>query len=389
MTEVWGILNVTPDSFSDVGRYVDAGAAIAHARRMRAQGADVIDIGGESTRPGATPLSPETELARVLPVVTALVAEGIRVSVDTVHASTAKAVAEAGAEIINDVTAGEHDAAMFETVAATDAKIVLMHSRGLNVLVDTDYDDVVAEVTAHLAERVDAAVAAGIARDRIIIDPGFGFSKDADANWRLLADLRALRRLQLPMLVGTSRKRFLGDVLPEGADASERDAATAATSLLTAQLGAEAIRVHDVASTVSAIRVLQLVREAEAPRDEVVIQIDGIRAFGYHGVLESERETGQEFVIDVELRGPFGAAAASDDLHDTVNYAEIAERVTEIVEGKPIDLIEALGSRIAAACVEHPLVDAANVTVHKPSAPIEVPFGDVAVRVSRIARETR
>ncbi|MGO1406060.1 dihydropteroate synthase [Agrococcus casei] len=386
MTEVWGILNVTPDSFSDGGRYVDAGAAIAHARRMRAQGADVIDIGGESTRPGATPLSAADELDRILPVVRALVDEGIRVSVDTVHATTAKAVIDAGAEIINDITAGEHDPEMLATVAATDARIVLMHSRGLDVLVDTGYDDVVTEVLEHLIERVGAAEAAGISIDRIIVDPGFGFSKDAHDNWRLLAGMRRLRSLGLPILVGTSRKRFLGDVLPEGADATERDAATAATSMLAAQLGAHAVRVHDVASTVAAIRVQHLVEEAADDHvdNDVAIRIEGVRAYGFHGVLAAERAVGQEFVVDVDLSGRFGRAVESDALADTVNYAEIAQKVVSVVEGEPVDLIEALAGRIADACAALPLVDAAHVTVHKPNAPVGVPFGDVAVSVSRL-----
>ncbi|MGO1773974.1 MAG: dihydropteroate synthase [Agrococcus casei] len=386
MTEVWGILNVTPDSFSDGGRYVDAGAAIAHARRMRAQGADVIDIGGESTRPGATPLSAADELDRILPVVRALVDEGIRVSVDTVHATTAKAVIDAGAEIINDITAGEHDPEMLATVAATDARIVLMHSRGLDVLVDTGYDDVVTEVLEHLIERVGAAKAAGISIDRIIVDPGFGFSKDAHDNWRLLAGMRRLRSLGLPILVGTSRKRFLGDVLPEGADATERDAATAATSMLAAQLGAHAVRVHDVASTVAAIRVQHLVEEAADDHvdNDVAIRIEGVRAYGFHGVLAAERAAGQEFVVDVDLSGRFGRAVESDALADTVNYAEIAQKVVSVVEGEPVDLIEALAGRIADACAALPLVDAAHVTVHKPNAPVGVPFGDVAVSVSRL-----
>lgn len=386
MTEVWGILNVTPDSFSDGGRYVDAGAAIAHARRMRAQGADVIDIGGESTRPGATPLSAADELDRILPVVRALVDEGIRVSVDTVHATTAKAVIDAGAEIINDITAGEHDPEMLATVAATDARIVLMHSRGLDVLVDTGYDDVVTEVLEHLIERVGAAKAAGISIDRIIVDPGFGFSKDAHDNWRLLAGMRRLRSLGLPILVGTSRKRFLGDVLPEGADATERDAATAATSMLAAQLGAHAVRVHDVASTVAAIRVQHLVEEAADDHvdNDVAIRIEGVRAYGFHGVLAAERAVGQDFVVDVDLSGRFGRAVESDALADTVNYAEIAQKVVSVVEGEPVDLIEALAGRIADACAALPLVDAAHVTVHKPNAPVGVPFGDVAVSVSRL-----
>lgn len=393
MSEVWGVLNVTPDSFSDGGRYVDAGAAIAHARRMRAQGADVIDIGGESTRPGATPLDPGEELARILPVVEELVREGIRVSVDTIHASTARAVMAAGAEIVNDVTAGLHDPDMLEAVAEGGARIVLMHSRGIDVTQDTHYGDVVAEVVAHLEERVAAAEAAGIARERIILDPGFGFSKEADDNWRLLAGLHHIIELGLPLLVGTSRKRFLGALVPEGAPPEERDAATAATSMLAAQRGAAAVRVHDVASTVSALRALDAARRADGPDWDVVlddverlhgtIRLQGIRARGHHGVLPEEREAGQEFVVDVELGLDIRDAVASDDVTRTVHYGELAERIVAEVERDPVDLIETLADRIAHACFDDRRVASAVVTVHKPSAPIAVPFADVSVTVQR------
>ncbi|MCH1884089.1 dihydropteroate synthase [Agrococcus sp. ARC_14] len=389
-TEVWGILNVTPDSFSDGGRYVDAGAAIAHARRLRAQGADVIDIGGESTRPGADPIDPAEELARILPVVQELVREGIRVSVDTIHASTARAVMEAGAEIVNDVTAGLHDPDMLRTVAEGGARIVLMHSRGIDVTQDTHYDDVVEEVLAHLASRVDAAILAGIPRERIILDPGFGFSKEPDDNWRLLASVWRLWQSRLPVLVGTSRKRFLGELLPEGADAAERDAATAATSLLAAQKGASAVRVHDVASTVSALRALaaqQLGEQDAAERAGTAthgtIELRGVRAFGHHGVLSEEREAGQEFVIDAHLEVDISDAIVSDDVTDTVHYGELAEQLAAAVGRDPLDLIEALADRLVDVCLSHRRVLHASVTVHKPSAPIAVPFGDVAVTVRR------
>jgi len=389
--EVWGILNVTPDSFSDGGRFVDAGAAIAHARRMRAQGAEVIDVGGESTRPGADPLDPAEERARILPVVEELVREGFRVSVDTVHASTARAVMDAGAEIVNDVTAGLHDPDMLRAVAEGGARIVLMHSRGLDVTADTGYDDVVAEVAEHLAARVDAAIEAGIDRDRIIVDPGFGFSKEAADNWRLLARMRDLTGLFLPILVGTSRKRFLGGLLPEGAQAAERDLATAVTSMLAAQHGATALRVHDVAATVTALRALAAMEEAgrsfaELDGDSGSIRLEGIRAFGHHGVLPEERRDGQEFVIDVDLSVQVGAAARTDRVRDTVHYGELAQQIVAAVERDPVDLIETLARRLVELCMEHPLVEAAHITVHKPSAPVGVPFGDVAVTLGR-ARE--
>ncbi|WP_425843860.1 dihydropteroate synthase [Agrococcus sp. TSP3-2-1] len=396
MTEVWGILNVTPDSFSDGGRYVDPGAAIAHARRLRAQGADVIDIGGESTRPGADPIDPAEELARILPVVEELVREGTRVSVDTIHASTARAVIAAGAEIVNDVTAGMHDEGMLDAVAEGGARIVLMHSRGIDVTQDTHYDDVVGEVADHLSSRIDAAVEAGIERDRIIVDPGFGFSKEPRDNWRLLAGLYFIARLQLPVLVGTSRKRFLGALLPDGADAAERDAATAATSLLAAQGGAAAVRVHDVASTVSALRALKSMQDAAGgsqptrhgePHELVHrasrISLRGIRARGHHGVLPEERRDGQEFVVDVDLELDLAAAVASDDVRRTVHYGELAERVAAAVSSDPVDLIETLADRIARVCLDDERVQRASVTVHKPNAPIAVPFADVAVSLAR------
>jgi dihydropteroate synthase len=407
LPEVWGILNVTPDSFSDGGRYVDAGAAIAHARRLRAQGADVIDVGGESTRPGADPLDPAEEQARILPVIRELVREGMRVSVDTIHASTARAVVESGADIVNDVTAGTHDPEMLGAVAEGGARIVLMHSRGIDVTVDTHYDDVVEEVLAHLESRVDAAIAAGIPRERIIVDPGYGFSKDPDDNWRLLAALPQLaRRLGLPLLVGTSRKRFLGTLLPDGADAAERDAATAATSLLAAQAGAAAVRVHDVASTVSALRVLGATTGAAAagaglatpswsidlasgasvdPERHGVIELRGVRARGHHGVLPEERRDGQEFVVDVALGLDVHDAVADDDVASTVHYGELAEQLVAAIERDPVDLIETLADRLAGVCLAHPRVQHASVTVHKPAAPIAVPFDDVAVTVHRSA----
>jgi len=390
-TEVWGILNVTPDSFSDGGRYIDAGAAIAHARRMRAQGAGVIDIGGESTRPGASPIDPDEEQRRILPVVTELVREGIRVSVDTIHAATARAAMAAGAEIINDVTAGEHDPDMLRTVAEGGARIVLMHSRGIDVTQDTHYDDVVREVGEHLERRVEAALAAGIARRSIIVDPGFGFSKGADDNWRLLAAVDVLARgLGMPMLVGTSRKRFLGALLPEGAPAEERDVVTAATSMLAAGMGAAALRVHDVAGTVAAVRALDAVRQAGLasgrPLPETApppvhgsIELRGIRATGHHGVLPEERRDGQEFVVDVQLSLDIRDAVEHDDVTRTVHYGELAERIAGAIERDPVDLIETLAHRLAALCLEDERVEHASVTVHKPAAPIRVPFDDVAV----------
>ena len=272
VTRIMGIVNVTPDSFSDGGRWLDQDAAIAHGRALASQGADLLDVGGESTRPGSTRPTEAEELDRVLPVITALAGDGHAVSVDTMRAGVARAALEAGASVVNDVSGGLADETMPELVASSGAPFVAMHWRGL--LTDSHeaphYDDVVAEVRAELEERVDALVVAGVAREQIILDPGLGFSKDARHNWELLAGLEEIVGLGHPVLLGASRKRFLGrlparpgapvDLGGAPSPAPDRDAATAATSLLAAQAGCWAVRVHDVPSTRDALAVWEMNR---------------------------------------------------------------------------------------------------------------------------------
>lgn len=257
-TLIMGVVNVTPDSFSDGGRWFDADAAIAHGLELVADGADVLDVGGESTRPGAARVEPEEELRRVVPVVRELAGRGIRVSVDTMRATTALAAVEAGAVIINDVSAGLADAAMAPIVAETGVHYVAMHWRGHSDRMDglAEYDDVAAEVRDELSARVEALAAAGVTHDRIILDPGLGFAKRGDQNWELLGRLDVLGELGYPILVGASRKRFLGALLPDGAAMEERDLPTAVVSALSAQAGAWGVRVHDVRGTRRALDVL-------------------------------------------------------------------------------------------------------------------------------------
>lgn len=255
---VMGVLNVTPDSFSDGGRYAHPGAAVSHALELMAQGADLIDVGGESTRPGAVPVDHDEEQARVIPVITALAEHGVPVSVDTMHASTARAAVAAGACIVNDVSGGLADARMLSVVAELQVPCVLMHWRGASELL-VDYADVVTDVRDALLARVDAASAAGIDPSRIILDPGLGFAKAADDNWALLRRLAVLIATGYPVLVGASRKRFLGALLGDGAgrprDLDGRDAATDAVSALAAAAGAWAVRVHRVEHARDAVLV--------------------------------------------------------------------------------------------------------------------------------------
>lgn len=259
---VMGVVNVTPDSFSDGGRWADLDAAVAHGLALRAEGADLVDVGGESTRPGADRVPAEEELRRTLPAVRALAAAGVPVGIDTTRAEVAAAALEAGAGVVNDVSGGLADPDMAKVVAAAGVPWVLMHWRGhsRDMQALAAYGDVVADVRTELSRRADAAVAAGVDPDRIVVDPGLGFAKTAEHNWALLARLDELAELGFPVLVGASRKSFLGRLLagPDGTPApvEAREHATVATSVLAAAMGAWGVRVHAVRPTVDALLVV-------------------------------------------------------------------------------------------------------------------------------------
>ena len=263
---VVGVLNVTPDSFSDGGRYAGLDAALDHGRRMWAEGADLVDVGGESTRPGADRVDAAEETRRVLPAVTALAGEGVAVSVDTMRAAVAAAALRAGASVVNDVSGGLADPDMARVVAEAGVPMVLMHWRGhsRDMQALASYRDVVADVRQELAERVDAALAAGVAPDNLVIDPGLGFAKTAAHNWALLRRLGEFVGTGLPVLVATSRKSFLGSLLagPDGAPrpVREREDATVATTVIAALAGVWGVRVHEVRRNVDALKVVAALR---------------------------------------------------------------------------------------------------------------------------------
>lgn len=250
-----GVVNVTPDSFSDGGLYLEPNQAIAHGEALAAAGAAILDVGGESTRPGAQPVSVEEELRRVVPVVRGLAAGGHEISIDTSKRAVAEAALDAGAAIVNDVTAFRGDPEMATLCADRGARVVLMHMAGYPATMQENprYDDVVADVKAFLAARLEVALAAGVAEERVWLDPGIGFGKTAEHNHELLRRLSELRELGRPLVLGTSRKTFLGRA--EGAGSGERLGGTVATSVLAAAEGVDVLRVHDVAEVAQALAV--------------------------------------------------------------------------------------------------------------------------------------
>lgn len=272
-TLVMGVVNVTDDSFSDGGLYRDPDRAIAHALQLVADGADIIDVGGESTRPGAVRIDSAVETARVIPVVKDLAAQGLRVSIDTMHAAVAEAALDAGAAIVNDVSGGRADPEMAHVVAGAGVPWILMHWRSVRADQPHDiphYRDVVAEVRDELLAAVDCAAAAGVDPEKVIIDPGLGFAKTAQHNWALLHALPEFVETGIPVLVGASRKRFLGSLLaePDGSPRPPdgRETATAVITALSAVHRAWGVRVHDVRSSVDALKVVEAWQHPEGIR---------------------------------------------------------------------------------------------------------------------------
>ncbi len=397
-----GVVNVTPDSFSDGGCWASVSDAVQHGLRLFKQGADLVDIGGESTRPGASRPTADEEKGRVLPVICELVDAGVVVTVDTMRTEVAREAIEAGAAAVNDVSGGLADPDMLPLMAELSVPYICMHWRGHSETMQSQatYTDVVADVTSELGKRLTAAEAAGVAADRIAVDPGLGFAKTAEHSWSLLAHLQALHELGHPIVVGASRKTFLGALLedPHGAlrPAGERDDATAVISGIAALAGAWCVRVHDAAKSLDAVRVAArwaseassapdeasfLVRQPSGGRDRLTIR--GLRAYGHHGVLPAERLDGQQFLADVTLGLDTRRAADSDDLALTVDYGGLTDRLGAAITSYPVDLIETLAQRLADVCLAESGVAEVEVTVHKPAAPLRVSVDDVSVTIYR------
>jgi dihydropteroate synthase len=398
--QVMGVVNVTDDSFSDGGLFLDRDRAVEHGLALAAEGAEIVDVGGESTRPGAIRVEPRIESARVLPVIKELAGQGITVSIDTMHAAVAQAALENGAQIVNDVSGGRADPNMAALLADAKVPWVLMHWLSVGAhrphAVPT-YRDVVAEVRDELVASVDAAVHAGVDPARLIIDPGLGFAKTAEHNWALLRALPEFIGTGIPVLVGASRKRFLGTLLagPDGEPRPPdgRETATAVISALAGLHGAWGVRVHDVRASVDALKVLEAwtgghgVDGGTAVADR--IELRGMTVRGHHGVFDHERRDGQDFVVDITVWIDLETAAASDDLADTLDYGTLAQRAAGIVAGPPRKLIETVAGAIADDVMTDQRVHAVEVVVHKPAAPIPLDFADVAVVARRSRRAGR
>lgn len=389
---VMGVLNVTPDSFSDGSLFDRPDKALEHARRMAEEGADLIDIGAESTRPGAEPVDLEDELARLLPVIEGIAALdlGVPLSVDTAKPEAADRALIAGAGMINDVSgAGE---AMLEVAARHGAPVIAMHMRGEPRTMQRAprYDDVVAEIRDYLAERVAAGRKLGV---DVLVDPGIGFGKTLEHNLDLLANLRELRELEMPIVLGVSRKSFL-DRLLGGLAVEQRLAGTLAVNGWAAALDVvDVLRVHDVREhrqLAESIGALRRHRRAPAPRRRVLAR--GIPCRCRIGVTARERSALQDLVVDVEVNMVPAALGAPDDLGDTTDYAEIAELAQAVARGGEFRLVETLAERIAVEVsatsatpangpASRARIESLRVRVSKPGAARELGVAEVGAEI--------
>ena len=377
---VMGVVNVTPDSFSDGGDNIEPTVAVAAARRLLAEGAALVDIGGESTRPGADAVTVDEELRRVLPVLEGL--SGLPVSIDTSKAEVARRALELGATFVNDVSALRADPDLAGVIADADAYVCLMHMQGepRTMQLEPRYEDVVGEVAGFLEERLAAAVAAGIPEEHVCLDPGIGFGKTADQNLELIRGLERICRIGRPVLVGLSRKSTLARV-------ARRSVGAGRHRRCLRRCGGGSVRPRGGAVPGPRRRVPRAGPRRRGGRRarerRVTIELYGIVLHGFHGVLEEERREGQRFLVDVELDLEHEQAARSDRIEDAVDYREIVARVRHVSEARSYHLLEAFTAAIADALVAGWPVTAVRVRVRKPDVVLDPPVEYAAVSVER------
>ncbi len=406
--QVMGILNLTPDSFSDGGLYSNAEAALRRALEIQTEGAAYIDLGAQSTRPGHSPVPPEEELRRLLPTLEVLRGKiTIPISVDTFYPEVAREALQRGASIINDVS-GCANPAMAELIYRHDAGWVLTH----NAEVPED-EDPVAAVSEGLQSLLTQALGLGLRREQLCLDPGIGFGKGMQTNLQLLASASELRTPGVALMIGASRKRVVDFAVGGGTAPDERLGGSVAAHTVAALGGADILRVHDVRQSVQAARLAERIKgcgfaaaqdfggakrlTSEGETCTIVqnatagcIEIRGLELFAYHGCNPEERRDGQVFMLDLCLRADFARACVSDRLEDTVNYAGVVKLAAQAFEGgEPCNLIEHAARRTAEAVLRaYPAVDSLKICVHKPDAPIKRAVADItfAIEMERKGR---
>jgi dihydropteroate synthase/dihydroneopterin aldolase len=379
-TLLMGILNLTPDSFADGGRYISTEKALEQAARLIREGADILDIGGESTRPGYAGISAEEEWARLEPVLKELLPRcPVPVSVDTQKAAVAEKALNYGVHIINDIWGLQRDPAMAGVISASQAAVVIMHNRN-----NTEYTDLLGEILAFLEQSIELALKSGIREDRIVIDPGIGFGKTPEQNLEVLSRLAEFKALPYPLLLGVSRKSVIGRTLHLPVE--ERLEPTIALNTLGIAAGADIIRVHDLAANKKAAMMTDLVirrkREKTEGAEANIIHLKGMEFYAYHGVLPEEQELGQRFVVDVDLY-PEKWVKDKDCLENTINYAAVYEVIKTCVEKERYKLLESLAEEIAARILAGFACELIRVEIHKPNAPLPGVFRDVSVEIFR------
>lgn len=377
-TFVMGILNVTPDSFSDGGQFFDPEAAVRHALEMQTNGADLIDIGAESTRPGHVPVPFAEEIERLKPVLRRLCETlSVPVSVDTLHPETADWALSQGAAIVNDVT-GVFSPEMAQVVKKHDAGWIVTHGGDADSI---DTGAPLEDVRAFFTDMTRKCLAAGLRKQQICLDPGIGFGKSRAGDYEVLRDLRLLKN-ECALLVGASRKRLIGEVSPS--TPTERIAGTVACHTAAVAGGADFLRVHDVFEGVQAARVADALYRRKRAKQTGKILLSDVHVFAYHGVNPEEKQFGQSFYVDVELLADFAAAVQGDDIGQTVSYAQVAKTLKKALTEERFDLIEKAADTAATAVLcAYPAVEKVKLRLKKPDAPMKTPCAYAAVEVEK------